>query len=194
MAQRRDDMELMQQFDGELPGELSALTDDEARKLQAIEQIGEAVRSHLELAADDAEPALDTMWARIEGALGAPAGARDVVAAAQPAAAQPEGLFTRMGRWLDRHRGHVFTGAACAAAAAVLVVVLRPPRTVTTTRIVEVPVARTQPAQSFASSPAVVEDLDVVDGAGMVLTVPGDEGENPTTVIWVTRDDMEGPI
>jgi hypothetical protein len=44
------------------------------------------------------------------------------------------------------------------------------------------------------SSPPVVERLDVTGGSGTILTIPGDEGENPTTVIWVTRDDMEGPL
>lgn len=68
-----DDVDLMQYLDGEadeasaaeiaaaLPGE------DEARlKLQSLAQMSETVRSSLELAADEAAPRLDAMWASIE--------------------------------------------------------------------------------------------------------------------------------
>lgn len=68
-----DDVDLMQYLDGEtdeaaaaeiaaaLPGE------DEARlKLQSLAQMSETVRSSLELAADEAAPRLEAMWASIE--------------------------------------------------------------------------------------------------------------------------------
>jgi len=195
VAERRDDIELMQQFDGELPdAELSALTDDERVKLEALAEMSELVRGHLELATDDAEGRFDGMWDAIERRISANGAAAEPRAIPRPPpAADEDGLFTRIGRWLDRYRGHVLTGAVCAGAAAALVIALRPPRTVTRTEIVKVP-AQVEPAQTFASQPAVVEDLDVSDGSGTVLTIPGEEGENPTTVIWVTRDDMEGPI
>ncbi len=204
MAQR-DDMELMQHLDGELPAELSELSEDDQLVLRSLEQVGDAVRTHLELAADDVDDKLDAMWSTLErrivanGANSAVEAASPVPAARKPAAASEEspGLFARIGKWLDDHRGHVFTGAIAAAAAAVLVIALRPPDTVVKREIVRVPVKSdpTQPVQSFArSEPAVVETLDVSEGSGTILTIPGEEGENPTTVIWVSRDEMEGPI
>lgn len=68
-----DDVDLMQYLDGEadeataaemaaaLPGETEARI-----KLQSLAQMSETVRSSLELAADEAGPRLDAMWASIE--------------------------------------------------------------------------------------------------------------------------------
>jgi len=200
VANRRDDIELMQQFDGELPQvELTSLSEEERAKLEALAQMSEAVRTHLELAADDVDDQLDAVWDRIERSITANGAATEATgqrATAPARAARVEsesGFFTRIGQWLDRYRSQVLTGAVCAGAAAALVIALRPPETVTKQVFVDRPVPG-DVRQSFASQPAVVEDLDVADGSGMVLTIPGEEGENPTTVIWVSRDDMEGPI
>lgn len=214
MAGPRDDIELMQHFDGELadPRDDVELSAEDRAKLEALGQVRESVRGALELAADDVDDRLDAMWGAIERSISANGAApRDAridsgSPVAAPRAADPDGgLFTRFGRWLDEYRGHVLTGAIAAGAAAVLVIALRSPDTVTRTEYVQVP-AKPDPGQgpakgpnpaetSFAKSePAVVESLDVVDGSGTILTIPGEEGENPTTVIWVTSDDLEGPI
>lgn len=193
----RDDIELMQQHDGELAGGgPTSLSGDERLKLEALAQMGELVRTHLELEADEAEERLGAMWETIERRIEADAPVSAPVSApADRRELEPDGLFTRLGKWLDRYRSQVLTGAACAAATAVLVISLWPPQVVTQTQVVRVPTPPTAPnGPTFASQPAVVEDLDVSEGSGMVLTIPGEEGENPTTVIWVTRDDMEGPI
>jgi len=199
VAEPRDDIELMQQFDGELPEvELTSLGEDDRLKLESLAQMGEMVRTHLELSADEVDAKLDGMWGTIERRITAngavPEAATKSAAAAAQTAEPEQGFFTRVGEWLDRYRSQVLTGAVCAGAAAALVIVLRPPQTVTRTEFVEVPVQVKPAGPIFASQPAVVEHLDVSDGSGTVLTIPGEEGENPTTVIWVTRDDMEGPI
>jgi hypothetical protein len=62
-------------------------------------------------------------------------------------------------------------------------------------RIVHVqPPAPPPPPATLTAEPPVVESLEVDQGAGTILTIPGEAGENPTTVIWVSRDDVEGPI
>ena len=63
----QDDVELMQAVDGERPaGELDARLDrdpDGRAKAEAIGQLGEVVRGHLELAADEVPASrFDQMW------------------------------------------------------------------------------------------------------------------------------------
>lgn len=198
----RDDIELMQHFDGELAGELGELSAEERAKLQSLEQMSDVVRSHLELAADDVDARLDGMWSTIERRISANGASHEPAAVerATPArvAREPEaGLFTAIGRWLDRYRSQVLTGAVCAAAAAALVILLRDPEVVEKTTYVDrtqepTPAPVQVPKQvPVVAEPAVVESLDVEDGSATILTVPGEEGENPVKVIWVTRDDME---
>ncbi|RMH44882.1 MAG: hypothetical protein D6689_01345 [Deltaproteobacteria bacterium] len=213
MAGRRDDIDLMVHYDGELGEDVGPLSADDERKLDALAQMTELVRGHLELAADEVEERLDAMWPAIERRIGANGRAADgaiAPAARAPAAdGAPAGAWAALGRWLDRYRSQVLTGAVCAAAAAALVIALRPPETITRTEIVRVeppagaaggPAAAQASGQAGAaptfvvSEPAVVDSVEVDDGAGTILTIPGEAGENPTTVIWVTRDDVEGPI
>jgi hypothetical protein len=185
----RDDIELMQHFDGELPGG-DAPTAEQRVKLEALAQVREAVRAHAEVATDEVEDRLAALWGGIERRIQANGRAAAATPSRGRARGEDVGVFTAIGRWLDRYRGHVLTGAVCAGAAAALVIVLRSPDVVTRERIVQVPAQPTY----VSSEPAVVESLDVAGGSGTILTIPGEEGENPTTVIWVTRDDVEGPI
>ncbi len=204
MSKPRDDIELMQHFDGELPDELGELSADQRLKLQSLEQMSDVVRSHLELSADDVDAQLDGMWSNIERSISANGEARDAAvqsprapspAPVRAAAEQDGGLFTAVGRWLDRYRSQVLTGAVCAATAAILVILLRDPKTVVKQRIVRVPAPVQVPVQvPVVSEPAVVESVSVEDGSATILTVPGEEGENSVKVIWITHDDMEGPI
>lgn len=192
MSGPRDDLELMQMFDGETAGDEAALDADQRAKLAALEQVGDAVRTHLELAADAAEPKLDAMWATIERRIHANGKAPAEPAKAPAKASQP-GWFSR---WLENWRSNLMTGALAAAAAAVLVIALRPPRTEVRTVEVTPPVepVKDPPTALVKSEPPVVEDLEVVGGSGTILTIPGEEGENPTTVIWVNTEPVEGPI
>lgn len=199
-----DDIELMQHFDGELPGELGELSADQRTKLQALEQMSDVVRSHLELSADEVDARLDGMWSNIERSISSNGEARSAAAQGAPSVApvrgrasadEDAGLFTGIGRWIDRYRSQVLTGAVCAAAAAAIVVLLRDPRTVERVEYVQVPAPVQLPEQvRVVAEPAVVESVDVRDGSATILTVPGEAGENSVKVIWITHDEMEGPI
>jgi anti-sigma factor RsiW len=175
---KHHDIELMQHADGELPArtDLAKLVeDDEAARAKAgsIAEIGELVRGHLELSADAVPDArFARMWREIDTGL----------------EAAPRGVWARIASWLDRHRGHLITGAVSAGAVATLALVLRPTAPETTqasgrSSIEVLPAAmRTAP---------VVESLDTPDGTGTVMNFEDEDGH--TTVIWVTpADTVEG--
>jgi hypothetical protein len=208
-----DDLDLMAYADGELDDETAAavaafLAEDAGaqNKRAALGQMNDAVRSYLELAADDAEPRLDSMWATIErriqanGAVAASAAAMAPaasVAAARPAAAQPAGLWARVRAWLDEHRGYFATGALAAAAAAVLVMALRPPQVVERVVVTPQPPVQNPPKMVNVSTPPEVEALEVNDGSASVFTLPGEgEGDVTAGVIWLDLDSShtEGPL
>ncbi len=207
---RHDDMDLMQFHDGELEaGEeigVSRQLDGSAAdrdKLIAIGQVGDVVQTHLEIAADDADPAFDAMWANIErrvNANGASAPLEKDSAAAvpgrvsAPVAPADAGILFALRRWFDANRGHFVTGAVTAGAVAALILLLRSPNERVITKTVHVPPV--VELQTVASTPATVEYLDVVDGSGTVLTIPGENDEDSTTVIWIDPDEdvVEGPI
>ncbi|WP_428262825.1 hypothetical protein [Haliangium sp.] len=163
------------------------------RKVEALDEMGELVRSYLELEADQAEPALDGLWAGIERRIQAN-GVPD--SAPAPAPAEP-GLWTRVRQWLEASRGYFATGALAAAAATILVVALRPPEV----KIVERPVAATpgptEPRMVPVSTPPEVEEIEVSGGSASVFTLEG-EGEDEVSagVIWLDLDldEQEGPI
>ncbi len=206
---RPDDIDLMQYLDGELEGADAAEVEaalggsaDGQTVARSLEQVGEVVRTHLELAADDADPRLERMWERVERRIHANGAAGEAEAAPVPARAQASGGFIAgLVRWFEDRRGYVLTGAVTAAAVAVLVLVLRPPteRIVERPgkdRIVKVPVQQKNPIVPVKSEPAEVEELSVSEGTGYILTIPGDDGDNDTTVIWIDPDEskLEGPI
>ena len=110
------DSELMQHADGELgeraadvSGELER--DPTARaKAEALGELRELVRGHLELAADEVDDRkFQAMWREVGKAIEAPVG-----------------VWSRIGAWFDRHRGHLITGAVSAGAVAALALILRP--------------------------------------------------------------------
>lgn len=197
--------------DGELDDETAAavaafLTEDAAGRSKhvALGQMNDVVRSYLELAADDAAPRLDAMWATIERRIqanGTPAPAPVTLAApAEAPAAVPAtpsgGLWARVRAWLDERRGYFVTGALAAAAAAVLVMALRPPQVVE--RVVITPPPVPNPVQMVnVSTPPEVEVLEVNDGSASVFTLPKDgEGDVTAGVIWLDLDEShtEGPL
>ncbi|MBC7974960.1 MAG: hypothetical protein H7138_08235 [Myxococcales bacterium] len=175
----RSDLELMEYADGELEREDAELLarlerDPEARgKVEAVRQLGELVRGHLELSADAVHDAkLAAMWRRIDDQIEA-----------------PSGVWARITGWFDRHRGHVITGAVSAGAVAALALILRPGgpdlgRPGSGYGAVDVrPVAmRTAPE---------IDSLDTPGGSSTVINIDDEDGH--TTVIWVTpADTVEG--
>jgi len=163
------DLELMEHADGELDDpELIAQIerDPDARtRLEAIQEIGELVRGHLELSADAVHDArFAAMWRRIDERI-APA----------------TGLWAQISGWFDRHSGHIITGVVSAGAVAALAIVLRPgnPSDLGARAIEVRPVAQRAAPE--------IDSLDTPGGSSTVISLNDDDGN--TAVIWVTPDD-----
>lgn len=215
----RNDLDLMQYFDGEMSAEEAAevraqveSSERDRTVLEALGQISETTRGHLELSADEAEPRFEAMWQSIERRVTANGRADEAaVPATRSHRAQTEagGLFAALKRWLTEQRGHLVTGTLAAGAAAAIMFFALPrggaeqgaeqagPRN----PIVAIPVNNgaapcvTAPSVPAVSQPAAVEELNVTDGTGYILTIPGEDGENDTTVIWIEPEDkLESPI
>ena len=171
------DSELMQHADGELGERASDVSgmlerDPAARaKSEALGELRELVRGHLELAADEVDDRkFQAMWREVGKAIDAPVG-----------------IWARIAAWFDRHRGHLITGALSAGAVAALALILRPgdrgPDGPNAPAIVVEPASLRQP-------PAI-ESLDTPDGNGTILNLEDEDGH--TAVIWVTpADTVEG--
>jgi anti-sigma factor RsiW len=198
------DPDLMMLADGELDAaEASALERaagaNGALKVAAVREVGDLVRGHLELAADDAEDRLNGLWDLVERRL-------DVQDELEVAATKPRskrdatpaspGVWSRVVKWFDGHRAHVLTGVLSAGAVAALTFVLREdPRVEYRDRIINAPVANVQPDAGtnpmvLVATPPEVESLEVNGGTGTVFTIENDDGETETAVIWVTPDDV----
>jgi len=199
MSGNRDDMDidLMLVHDGELDDRLDD-DEDTSLKLRALDEIGEVVRSYVELSTDAAEDRLAGLWERVAPRLEAQS---ETVRPAVAKAPEPRmGLFERLVSWLGEHRGHFVTGAVSAAAVALILLTFGP--RAGQTRVVTVPPGPVQTAPVTAPSqehtPPEVESLEVYQGSGTILTVPDDDGEGSTSVIWLAPEDaeetMEGPI
>jgi hypothetical protein len=229
-AVKYDDIDLMRYVDGEVDGVLGAEPESESDeamdigsfieadpaarlKVEVLEQMSDLVRSHLELAADEAEPRLDAVWATIERRIqtnGVGEGAR-----ALPAASRTEergGLLAAIGRFFGQYRGHFLTGAVAAGAAAALILALRPPAQVVVERTVAVPVKESpairgaqdsvndsQPAAVKLvhddPSPPEIEHLEVSGGTGTVFVMPREGDDDVSaTMIFLETDDVEGPL
>ncbi|HEY4176556.1 MAG TPA: hypothetical protein VGM90_06985 [Kofleriaceae bacterium] len=174
-----DDIDLMQHADGELDDrDVTALearlaSDPDARtKAEALGQMSELVRGHLELAVDDVSDArFDGLWSKIDKA---------TTAKSAPA--------RRESSWFDRYRGYIFTSVVSAGAVAVLALILRG-RTGTTTIYKNDSTLEVQPA-ALRTAPEI-EDMDTPDGDGTILNLKDEDGN--TTVIWVSpADTVEG--
>ena len=188
------DIELMQHADGELPkrssSELEAQLDrdpDARLKVEALAEIGELVRGHLELAADAVPNArFEALWREVDKVVQNSAPAAAVVAAT---AAPRAGAWRRISRWFEVHRSHIIVGAVSAGAVAALAIVMGPGSSVdggysTTNGPIEV-----RPAA--LRSPPAIESLETPGGTGNVLEIDDEDGH--TAVIWVTpQDTVEG--
>ena len=179
----RHDIELMQHADGELDGE-RGIEDEISRdavaraKVEALGQLGEIVRGHLELAADSVpDKRFSSMWREIEKAV-------DRGSATVPEAVALPSVWRRMSRWFDHYRGHIITGVVSAGAVAALALVVR---TGSTSSAGHDPIV-VQPA---AYHPAEIEALETPGGTGTVFNLQDEDGN--ATVIWVTPEDtVEG--
>ena len=190
------DLELMQHVDGELDEaadrevELRIGREPEARaKVDALGEVGELLRGHLELATDAVpDRRFDQIWREIDKQI-------DLAAAPAPAAGQAEraasesvmnglpaqaSLWRRVTHWLDRKRGYVVTAMVSAGAVAAIALVARPGGT-----------GAAPTEQAAAHRPAELEALDTPGGTWTMMNVSDEDGA--ATVIWVTPEDtVEG--
>ncbi len=198
MSSAKDDIDLMQHADGELDARAVAsvekrlASDPEARtKAEALGEVSELVRGHVELAVDEVPDArFDRMWRAIDDATAAPAQRAERARPRAESRAQERGtgVWATFTNWFDRYRGHVITGAISAGAVAALALVLRSGATETQTPS-NGNTINVQPA-ALRMSPEI-ETMDTPDGEGTVLNLEDEDGH--TTVIWVsTADTVEG--
>ena len=189
------DADLMMLGDGELDErEARELEDQLAKdpvlrgKLDAIGEIGEVVRGHLELSADAVpQKKVDALWREIDKGIDRERASETSPASAKEAAPAPAGFLRRLGRWFDAYRGHIITGAVSAGAVATLALVLRNPDKTTTTTGGHQPIDN----MPVVHQPAEIQSLDTPGGTGTVFNLEDEDGD--TTVIWVTPDDtVEG--
>jgi hypothetical protein len=203
MAQREKDVDVMRYADGEVSGAESDRLknyidgDVQAREVVGgIRELGGLLRTHLEIETDRVEQnKFDRVWADIQRATQAPQRASRESAAITNPVPIKHGLRSRWDAWWENFHGHVLTGAATAAAVLLLVIAIRPfEREVEKTVTVEIPAPPV--AIMPASQPPEIENLEIYQGTGMILTVPGEGGDAPTAVIWLNsnQDIAEGPL
>jgi anti-sigma factor RsiW len=200
------DLELMLYADDELPPEEArsvaawiASHPDARAKVEAIRQMGEVVRTYVELEADQAEPRLEDTWSAIARSIranGRPAEEMDVPATRrQKTLPRPEtaseGAWARIRGWFGEHRGHVITGVVTAGAVAVLMFFMGPRERVEQTTVRSTTVGGGVPA-ALESQPPEVEDLEVYEGSGTILTIePEGDDDSGAAVIWISNDEDE---
>jgi len=172
------DIDLMEHADGERD-HADRLRDPAAReKVEAIGELSELVRGHLELSADAVPPArFEQLWDAIDKSI-----------ASTPA--KPATVWSRIGGWFERHRGHVITGVVSAGAVAALALVLRGPSSesggATTSSGHGSPTV-----MPVAYRPTEIESLETPGADSTVFNLNDEDG--PATVIWVTPEDtVEG--
>ena len=170
----RSDLELMEHADGERDAaELAAHLDRDPQaraKVDAIRQIGELVRGHLELSADRVHDAsFAAMWRRIDGQLVAPA----------------TGVWARVSAWFDHYRSHVITGAVSAGAVAALALIFRPG-----TPDLGIPAVGSHVIDVRPAALRATPEIDALDtpGGSSTVVINMDDEDGHAAVIWVTDD------
>ncbi|HEY5924523.1 MAG TPA: hypothetical protein VIV11_22750 [Kofleriaceae bacterium] len=184
------DIDLMALADGEADEqELEELLRDPAsrHKVEAVGELGELVRGHLELSADAVpQKKFDALWREIDKGI-----ERERESVSKPAAdgapAPATSWLRRVGRWFDHYRGHVITGAVSAGAVAALALILRGPD-----GDGQIAGGKRDPIEGTpVMQPAEIQSLDTPGGTGTVFNMEDEDGS--TTVIWVTPEDtVEG--
>ena len=171
---KRHDIELMEHADGERS--LRDLDPAAREKIAAIGELGELVRGHLELSADAVPAArFEQIWDAVDKSLAS-------------APEKKSGVWSRIGGWFERHRGHVITGVVSAGAVAALALVLRGPSNSSTTASNAHGTPNVVPV---AYRPTEIESLDTPGADSTVFNLQDEDGA--ATVIWVTPEDtVEG--
>jgi len=183
-----DDAELMEHADGELDDRAACkleerlARDPAARaKVEALGELGELVRGHVELATDAVPDArFAALWREIDKRI---EHERAETAEPERTDGAPPGLWRRLSRWFDHYRGHIITGAVTAGAVAALAIVLRPSGDGGTSSSAHGAIFPTP----VVYRPSEIESLDTPGGTGTVFHLADEEGN--TTVIWVTPED-----
>jgi hypothetical protein len=174
---RLHDIDLMEHADGERD-HADRLRDPVAReKVEALGELSEIVRGHLELSAD-AMPAarFEQIWDAVDKSI-------------TSTPVKPASVWSRVGSWFERYRGHVITGVVSAGAVAALALVLRGP----SSGPVTASGAHGSPnVVPVAYRPTEIESLDTPGGDSTVFNLQDEDG--PATVIWVTPEDTVGGI
>lgn len=203
--QEPTDLELMLYADGELaPDEERAVAawiashPDARAKVEAVRNMGEVVRTFLELETDAAEPKLDEAWSAIARKIHSNGQVADEVepppTRRHRTTVAPEhgGVWATVRRWFGEHRGHVITGVVTAGAVAALMFAIGPRERLTERQLMgPTPVGGGTPAALESQSPEV-EDLEVYEGSGTVLTIePEGDDDSGAAVIWISNDEDE---
>lgn len=199
------DLELMLYADGELPpDEARAVAawiaeHPEARaKVEGVHQVGDLLRTWGELEADAAEPRMEAAWQRIARGIHANGRTTADEAAEVPrtrrqrtVTREEPGLWASVRRWFGEHRGHLVTGAVTAGAVAALMFAIGPRERITE-RVRDPGVVGGGTPAALESQPPEVEDLEVYEGSGTVLTIePEGKDDSGAAVIWISNDDEE---
>lgn len=207
------DLELMLYADGELPPDEArsvaawiAGHPDARAKVDAVRQVGEVVRTYIELETDDAaEPRAADAWSTIARRIRANghSEAEDEESLPstrrQPKMSRPQadGLWATIRGWFGEHRGHLVTGVVTAGAVAALMFLVGPRERVTERTVLDPVLGGGTPA-ALQSQPPEVEDLEVFDGSGTILTIePDGDDDSGAAVIWISNDEednTEDPI
>ncbi|MSP15978.1 MAG: hypothetical protein EXR73_05095 [Myxococcales bacterium] len=157
-----------------------------ARKAQALTQLSEVMRAHQQRELEEAQPALDAIWHRIERELQREA-PRAVVSDAPG-----QRLRQAFAYWLTVYRGHLTTGLVAGVAAAAITAFAMSGRQ---TQVVP-PAELAQPAlptltpqlRLVGASGVDVEKTEFSNVEGSVyLQAPTTPGASPTSVIWIVR-------
>lgn len=213
MADKPTELDLMLYADGELDGSERARVESEiagseeaAALVEGVHQVGDAVKTCLEIETDRAEeslPGWERLWSNVERAIHANGASREPAAVLASGSSDTEdgdpGLWHTVRGWFSGSwQGHVLTAAAAAAAVAVVMWATRSPQQVIEQRTVvdRGAVSPVPAAADLESQPPEVENLEVHSGEGMILTIPGEtDDDSSTAVIWISNEtDVEGPI
>ena len=217
-ATKPTDVDIMMFLDGELAGSEAKVVarfldenQDAAYVAASIGQVSELVRGSVELEADAAEDKLAALWVGIDKAISsngvskeAPAETPVFSIQAKAEERATEKLVETSG-WFGGWQSHVMIGAFAAAAALLIMYTQRADapapavadKSNSGQNVGIGPMPTIVPVVLRFQEPEV-EALEVYDGSGVIMTVPGDadSDEAATTVIWISSDTdvVEDPI
>ena len=211
-APRVEDLDVMLHLDGELSAdetsavEAALLADADVRaKSTSLGQVSDILRGQFELATDDVEIDSAAMWKTIAGQLGSSEVTPHVDNFAAPEPATSAGFWQGVVAWFEEYRSYMVTGVVSAAATSIILLAITRDSGKPAVGSGNSDVASQQKAAPtkpvmlhLTSQPVEVESLEVYEGSGPIITLPGDDGQESTSVIWLSPEDVEeiekGPI